>query len=89
MVEIKIPGKQGRSAQEIPGRQVRPFPIKPRGQGPHRTPSAVSMQLTPGKQGGGEDAQVSFFGLPGHLIGLFCFDFFNSRVLCCLFCLIS
>ena len=51
----------------IPGLQVRPFPMKPRGHDPHRTPSAVSMQLTPGKQGGGEEEQVSFFGLPGHV----------------------
>jgi hypothetical protein len=51
----------------IPGLQVRPFPMKPRGHGPHRTPSAVSMQLTPGKQGGGVEEQVSFFGLPGHV----------------------
>jgi hypothetical protein len=25
------------------------------------------MQLTPGKQGGGVEEQVSFFGLPGHV----------------------
>lgn len=50
--ENDVPGKQGRSAQVRPGVQVRPSPMKPFGQGPHRKPPAsVSMQLLPLKQG--------------------------------------
>ena len=64
-IKKKLPGKQGRSAQETPGVQVRPLPTYPRGQGPQRTPSGPSIQLAPGKQGDGWEAQVSLAGFPG------------------------
>lgn len=56
---LNSPRAQGRSLQVIPGLQSNPFPIKPRGQLPHRGPFGPRVHSTPAKQGFGEQGSLS------------------------------